>query len=142
MKNLCGGELGARLALSKWTTFVGESLILKGAREALSHWKTFVGRARSWENSKNPLQMDNLCGRELSTHGSSGSSLSMENLHRESLESSLQMDNLRGGKLATHGSSGSSLQMDGYVPAIRYFREQPTWVLPECGLGHPLGILQ
>ncbi|PSS07752.1 Hyphal wall protein [Actinidia chinensis var. chinensis] len=93
------------------------------------------------ESSKNPLQMDNLRGEELGTHRSSRSSLLMENLRRESSESSLQIDKLRGRELATHESSGSSLQMDGYVPAIRYSRERPTWVLPRGGLGHPLGIL-
>ncbi|GFZ01499.1 glycine-rich protein family [Actinidia rufa] len=143
----------------------------QGARRALSKRTTFVGESSELESS---LQMDNLHEGELGTHGSSGSSLPMENLRQESSElgelspngqpswgelgtqrssesslpmenfrrgelraegsweSSLQMDNLCGGELGTHGSSGSSLPMENFRRESSELGElslngQPSW---------------
>ncbi|GFZ11702.1 hypothetical protein Acr_23g0000870 [Actinidia rufa] len=67
------------------------------AERALSKWTTFVGG-------------------EFGIHGSSGSSLLVENLHRESSDSSFQMDNLHGGKL------GESLVLTGAREALSQWK--------------------
>ncbi|GFS40209.1 hypothetical protein Acr_00g0067200 [Actinidia rufa] len=156
------GELRAgraRRALSKWITFVGESFGELGTHG--SSGKAPSNGKPSWKRTRHSRELgklspngkpllgelgawialskwNNLYGGELGTHGSSGSSLPMENLRRESSElesskSSLQMDNLRGGELGTQESSESSLPMEnlhwGALGAGGAWRALSEWMV-------------
>ncbi|GFY85481.1 hypothetical protein Acr_04g0002190 [Actinidia rufa] len=90
MDNLRGGESSelreAGKALSNWTTFVGESLVLTGARKLSPNGKPSSGRTRSCGSLEFSPNGQPFVGGELGTHGSSGSSLPKENLRQESSE--------------------------------------------------------